>query len=147
METEDEGHDEAASVVIRRRVEWVDTDAAGIAHWLACLRLVEVAESALHTSLGTADDLLGSLPRLAASITYHGPLRFNDVATVDLGVDAVGTSSLRYAFSISGPDGAVASGTLDTCLVDPTSNRPRPLPGDVRERLRAGGPQTPGDGR
>jgi acyl-CoA thioester hydrolase len=133
--------------MIRRRVEWFDTDAAGIAHWLACLRLVEMAESALHTSLNTAGRIFGALPRLAVSITYQGPLRFNDLAVVKLSVDAIGTSSLRYSFSITGPNGSAASGTVDACLIDPASNRPRPWPQDLRAALEDGGPQRWDDGR
>lgn len=136
-----------ASVVLRRRIEWIDTDPAGIAHWLTCLRLVEVAESALHTSLGIAERTLGALPRLAVSVAYHGPLRFNDLAVIHLGVDAVGSSSLRYSFSITGPSGSAASGTIDSCLIDPVSNRPRPWPDEIRTSLEHGGPQPPGEGR
>jgi acyl-CoA thioester hydrolase len=147
MKNSDKAHGSAASIAVRRRVEWIDTDAAGLAHWLTCLRLVEVAESALHTSLNTAELILGSLPRLAVSITYHAPLRFNDLVVVRLVVDAVGRSSLRYSFSVTGPSGSVASGTLDTCLIDPASNRPRPWPDHVRAALEHGGPRPSGPGR
>jgi acyl-CoA thioesterase FadM len=39
-------------VRLRRRTEWIDTDAAGIYHWTTVFRFAEAAEAALHTALG-----------------------------------------------------------------------------------------------
>jgi acyl-CoA thioesterase FadM len=36
--------DDPARIRIRRRVEWMDTDAAGIYHWSTVIRLTEAAE-------------------------------------------------------------------------------------------------------
>lgn len=135
-----------ASVTVRRRLEFIDTDAAGMAHWLSSLRLVEVAESALHTSLGT-DDLLGELPRVEVSITFHAPLRFNDLVDIALTVDSVGRTSLRYRFELSCGEELAASGTLSTCLIDRATGRSRVWPDQARLKLCAGGPRPPGKGR
>ncbi len=39
-----------ASVALRRRIEWIDTDAAGIYHYTTTFRLAEVAEAVMHTA-------------------------------------------------------------------------------------------------
>src|ERR687887_445643 len=54
-----------ARVVLRRRIEWMDTDAAGIYHWTTVFRLAEAAEAALHTALGIVDLTFGATPRVA----------------------------------------------------------------------------------
>ena len=56
-----------ARVVLRRRIEWMDTDAAGIYHWTTVFRLAEAAEAALHTALGIADFTFGATPRVAVA--------------------------------------------------------------------------------
>ena len=43
-----------ARVLLQRRIEWMDTDAAGIYHWTTAFRLAEAAEAVLHTALGIA---------------------------------------------------------------------------------------------
>ena len=62
-----------ARVVLKRRIEWMDTDAAGIYHWTTAFRLAEAAEAALHTALGIADFTFGATPRVAVSGELHPP--------------------------------------------------------------------------
>ena len=51
-----------ARIRIRRRVEWMDTDAAGIYHWSTVIRFAEAAEMELHTALGIAPVIFGASP-------------------------------------------------------------------------------------
>ena len=88
-----------ARIVLRRRIEWIDTDAAGIYHWTTAFRLAEAAEAALHTALGIADRTFGVTPRVSVAAEFQRPLRFNDPVEVELAVAAVGRSSVRYALS------------------------------------------------
>src|SRR3954467_9677888 len=89
-----------ARVVLRRRIEWMDTDAAGIYHWTTVFRLAEAAEASLHSALGIAERTFGAMPRLRASGDFRIPLRFNDVVEVQLGVTHVGRSSLTYSVEV-----------------------------------------------
>ena len=84
-----------ARVVLQRRIEWMDTDAAGIYHWTTAFRLAEAAEAALHTALGIADFTFGATPRVAVSASFTRPLRFNDLVDVALAVEAIGRTSVR----------------------------------------------------
>jgi acyl-CoA thioesterase FadM len=145
MPTETDGLPDPARVVLRRRIEWMDTDAAGIYHWTTVFRLAEAAEAALHTALGIADFTFGATPRVAVAATFSRPLRFNDPVDVELAVRALGRTSVEYALRI-GADGATAAeGTVKSCLIDRATGRATPWPDDVRARLAGAGPQRPVD--
>lgn len=129
-----------ASIVWRGRLDWADTDAAGIAHWTAVFRLVERAEAALFTALGHAE-VFGIAPRTGVEVRYRGPLRFNDEVEVELAVTKVGASTVRYSFVVSGPAGVAAEGKLGACIVDPETFASVAMSADLRERLGGAGPQ------
>jgi acyl-CoA thioester hydrolase len=136
--------DTRARIRIRRRVEWMDTDAAGIYHWSTVIRFAEAAEMELHTALGIAAITFGATPRVKAGFDFRRPLRFNDRATIDLSVQDVGRSSVRYRIALS-DDGArsVAEGELTTVFIDTTSGRSEPWPDTVRAALTGGGERQP----
>jgi len=128
-----------ARVRITRRIEWMDTDAAGIYHWTCVFRLAEAAEAALHTALGIAGLTFGATPRMAISAEFVRPLRFNDEVEVELAVEDVGRTSLRYRLTIDGPEGEAALGSITVCFVDRETWRPAPWPDEVRHALQTGG--------
>ena len=131
-----------ARVVLRRRIEWMDTDAAGIYHWTTVFRLAEAAEAALHTALGIADFTFGATPRVAVEATFARSLRFNDPVEVSLAVTRVGRSSVAYTLAVDGEAGRAAQGTVTSVLIDRASGRAIAWPDDIRAALRAGGLQT-----
>jgi acyl-CoA thioesterase FadM len=130
-----------ARVVLRRRVEWIDTDAAGIYHWTTAFRLAEAAEAALHTALGIADVTFGATPRVHVEADFSRPLVFNEAVDVELTVRAVGRTSVEYALAITGEAGPAVAGAVKACFIDRGSRRAVPWPDAVRERLSAGGLQ------
>jgi acyl-CoA thioesterase FadM len=133
-----------ASIRIAQRVEWMDTDAAGIYHWTTVARFGEAAEAALHNALGIAAETFGATPRLGVSLSFRRPLRFNDAAWVTLAVTSVGRSSVHYRLEVTGADGAeIAGGEIVTCLVEPGGGRSRPWPEHIRRALAEGGEQSP----
>jgi acyl-CoA thioesterase FadM len=138
----DEELPDPARVVLRRRIEWMDTDAAGIYHWTTVFRLAEAAEAALHTALGIADFTFGATPRVAVEATFARSLRFNDPVEVSLAVTRVGRSSVAYALAIEGEAGVAAQGAVTSVLIDRASGRAIAWPDDIRAALRAGGLQT-----
>lgn len=83
------------------RVEWVDTDAAGIYHNSTVIRFVESAEAALVRECG----LVGYFPvapRVRYEVDFHAPLHFGQEVTTDLDIAHLGSSSMRFEFSIWG---------------------------------------------
>jgi acyl-CoA thioester hydrolase len=135
----DEALPDPARVVIRRRIEWIDTDAAGIYHWTTVFRLAEAAEAAMHTALGIPNETFGACPRVSVSATFTRPLRFNDPVEVELAVEAIGRSSLTYRLAIGSEGEQVAEGSLTVVFIDRSSGRATPWPPHIRERLAGGG--------
>jgi acyl-CoA thioesterase FadM len=131
-----------ARIRIRHRVEWLDTDAAGIYHWSTVARFAEAAEAALHNALAITEITFGSTPRLSVSFDFARPLRFNDEVTVDFAVEHVGRSTVRYGMVVrDDQDRVAATGAITTCLVDASMTGSRPWPEDVRAALAAAGEQ------
>ncbi len=88
---------------ITRRVEFADTDMAGIMHFSNFFRFMEAAETAFLRSLGYSVMLSRcgmelSLPRVHAECDYVAPLRFEDEVLVHLIVEKKGARSLTYQF-------------------------------------------------
>jgi len=133
-----------ARVVLRRRIEWMDTDAAGIYHWTTAFRLAEAAEAAMHTALGIADFTFGATPRVAVSASFTQALRFNELVDVELAVAAIGRTSVEYRLTITSDGAPAVDGSLKACLIDRETGRATPWPDEIREALGAGGRQDAG---
>jgi acyl-CoA thioesterase FadM len=128
-----------AEITIRRRIEWMDTDAAGIYHWTTACRLTEAAEAALHTALDLASVTFGVMPRVRVEFDFKRPLRFNDDVAVRLAVEELGRASVRYRVEITGPEGVAVEGALTACLVDWETRASAPWPDAIRARLTEAG--------
>ena len=96
----------------RRRVEFADTDAAGILHFSNYFRFMESAEHAFLRSLGVSahgevDGVAIGWPRVHATCDYRRPLRFEDEVDVHLVVREKREKSLSYEFVLRKcePDG------------------------------------------
>jgi len=105
----------------RRRVEFADTDAAGVIHFTALFRFMEEAEHAFYRSLGGAafqwqEDRVVGMPRVAASCEFLAPIRYGEEIVVHLVVREKRAKVLRYdvEFSREDTDGPVrvASGSM-----------------------------------
>ena len=133
------------------RVEWVDTDAAGIYHNSAVIRFVESAEAALLRECG----LVGYFPvapRVRYEVDFHAPLYFGQEVTTDLDIAHLGSSSMRFEFSIWGEafEGRerqlAAQGAYVTVHIDRTASGAvaAPWPSRWHEELQ-GQVKTPAD--
>ncbi|MEU5539408.1 thioesterase family protein [Streptomyces sp. NPDC020362] len=131
------------SIVIERRVEWPDTDAAGHYHHSTVVRWVEAAEAALLRRLGLAY-LFGSTPRVHFEADYRARLWFGDLVRVELGVTRVGTASLSYAFTVRGKgDEEAATGRMTIAHSAARASGATPWPAEVRDLLTEAGVQAP----
>lgn len=83
------------------RVEWIDTDAAGIHHHTSVVRYAEAAEAQLVRELGL-NDYFPSVPRVHWEIDYESPLQFGQQVTVVMEVARLGASSMTLGFEIWG---------------------------------------------
>ncbi len=100
-----------------RRVEFRDTDAAGIVHFSAFFVYMEQAEHELLRSVGlsvaTRDDE-GEIgwPRISAACEYLSPARFEDVLDVRVTIDRLGRKSITYAYAFSRDGTPIARGAM-----------------------------------
>ena len=122
---------DAVSFTTKRRVEFRDTDAAGIVHFSAFFPMMEAAEHELLRSLGlsvmpralstggsdsaesTVDsDLRVTWPRVSASCQYLSAARFEDQLEIEVKVAKVGTTSVQYAFTFLRDEKKLAEGMM-----------------------------------
>ena len=109
-----------------RRVEFADTDMAGLIHFTTFYRMMESVEHEFLRSLGTsvvqrndAGHMVG-WPRLAAECEFHAPAYFEDELQVTVRVAAVGRSSLVLGYEFHRGELRIAHGRMKTvcCRVD-----------------------------
>jgi acyl-CoA thioesterase FadM len=131
-----------ARIVIQRKVEWIDTDAAGHWHYSAVVRWVEAAETALCERLGQLA-LYGHVPRVRFEVDFHDRLWFADVVDIDFRVAKVGNSSITYAFEVRRGDDRAVTGSVTAVQIDQSTGESRPWADHVRQAFAAGGPQRP----
>ncbi|WP_037577774.1 acyl-CoA thioesterase [Phaeacidiphilus oryzae] len=123
-------------VSIERRVEWIDTDAAGHHHFSSVLRWVESAEAELLRRYGL-DWLFGRAPRVRHEVDYRNRLRFGELVTTRLRVERIGRTSLTYAFTVHGKEGLAAEGRMTVAHVERDAPSASPWPPEVREAFGA----------
>lgn len=136
----------SAPFVARRRVEFADTDLAGIVHFARFLIFMETAEHRWRESLGIpvhgrVDGVPLGWPRVAVSCDYKSPARFGDELVIEVRPHRIGTSSLTVACTVRRDDGEggttlLAEGTMTSvcCRLEPTV-KPVPLPEALVEAL------------
>jgi acyl-CoA thioester hydrolase len=136
------------SVVFRttRRIEFVDTDSAGIVHFSNFFRFMEAAEVEFLRSRGLSVKLMWEgqqlgFPRVAASCDFVSPARFEDLLDVAVTIERLGNKSVTYAFEFTRGSDVIARGKVTSacCLVDKDHQlRAIDIPATYRQRLQGG---------
>lgn len=130
---------------VERRVEFCETDAAGIAHFSAFLCYMEQAEHALLRHLGTSvttdigDGWHLSWPRVHVECDYRGAARFEDLLTIQVSVERLGERSVTYGFEFRLAEQSLAVGKLIAvcCKVRPGEPlESTSIPHDLRDKLQ-----------
>lgn len=132
------------SFQVQRRVEFCETDAAGIAHFSAFFQYMEQAEHALLRHLGLSvnwrdDEGTIGWPRVHAECDYVGAVKFEDLLDVSVCVERLGDKSVTYAFEFTLSQRPVARGkvTAVCCrIVHDQPIRSISIPAWMAERLR-----------
>lgn len=127
-----------------RRVEFGDTDMAGIVHFSNFFRFMEAAETDFLRSLGWSvlferDGVKWGFPRVSVGCEYARPARFGDVLTVGVEVERVGGKSVSYRFAFSNERGeALAVGRITAvCCKEAAGGglESAPIPDELRALL------------
>jgi YbgC/YbaW family acyl-CoA thioester hydrolase len=137
---------------INRRVDFHETDAAGIMHFSNFYRWMEVCEHEWFRALGlpmmstTPEGVRLGWPRREASCGFVRPLRCGDVVRVTGSILEVGNTSVGYQFVFekdrAGKWTEVARGRMTTVHVRQDSSgrmEAEPVPAAVRAALGATG--------
>ena len=138
----------AVEFSIRRRIQFAETDLAGILHFSNFFRLMEEVEHAFYRSVGLSVVMhhggqeLG-WPRVAASCEYLGPVKFEEELELTLRVARVGEKSLNYEveFVNAGSGKRVAAGKVTSvcCVMNPEGGmRAVAIPAEIRAKLNGG---------
>ena len=133
----------ARGFAYHRRVQFADTDLAGLVHFSMFFRYMEEAEHALWRAAGLTIARAGELtgwPRLAASFEFKAPLRFEEEFEIYVSVTHVTRKTMEYEFRIERGEIHVGDGRIKTAFVSKQPNEPMKileLPADIVERLRA----------
>ena len=128
-----------------RRVEFRDTDAAGIMHFASFFPLMESVEHEFLRHLGLsvmANDGTGpvSWPRVNAQCDFRSPVKFEDILEITLSVAKLGNKSVTYQFHISHDGRPVAIGQMTAvCCRMPSGGEPMqsiPIPPEIAAKLQ-----------
>ncbi len=132
-----------------RRVEFGDTDLAGIMYFANFFRFMEVAETDFLRGRGlsvswTAGGVRYGFPRVSAACDYLRPVRFEDVLSIAVAVEKVGRTSIAFRHDFSHGEVAVAVGRMTTVYcresgggADPHGIESLVIPPDIRAKLEA----------
>ena len=129
---------------LTRRVEFSETDMAGIVHYSNFFKYMEAAEHAFFRSLGLSIHPTGpgetvGWPRVHASCDFKRPIRFEDEIEVHLLVREKKEKSLVYTFIFRAADKEIARGTLAVACVKRDGKhgnmRAIPIPEAIANRI------------
>ena len=136
-----------------RRVEFSETDMAGLMHYSNYFRFMETAEHGFFRSLGMSifmarqDPPLG-WPRVHASCDFKLPLRFEDEVEIHLLVSEKKSKSLSYLFKFrklnAAPPVEAARGSLTVVCVGCEADgqmRARTIPAHVADLIQTAPPE------
>ena len=134
----------------QRRIEFADTDMAGIVHFSRFFVFMESAEHEFLRSLGCDVHFehqgrhLG-WPRVAASCSYKSPVRFGELLDIRLAIRRKGRRALTYRATFTCAGRRIAEGeisciccALSTPLPDPEAKlEPIPIPRFLADQIPA----------
>ena len=111
---------QVSEYVLRRRVQFYETDAAGIVHFSWFFRYMEEAEHALWRAAGLSihppDSPIG-WARTAATFDFKRALRFEDEFDVTIRIAAISRKTIGYSCVLTQDGVTLATGTMTVICV------------------------------
>lgn len=127
-----------ARIVIRRRLAWRQTDAAGHNHFSSAVEWLEEAEHELYRAAGLNASLVPGIPRVHLELDYRDRMWFGQEVDIEVGVIAMGRSSLTLAFEVRALDGhPTVEGTYVIVHSPDPHGGSAPWPDEVRAALES----------
>jgi YbgC/YbaW family acyl-CoA thioester hydrolase len=118
----------SSPLVIERRIEFSQTDAAGITHFSTYFTLMEAAEAELFRELGLSllwqdkDGYFG-FPRVDCQCKFRRPLKFDEKVRIELEIEEIDSKRIHYRFAFLKENGQrCATGTMVTACAKRAEN-------------------------
>lgn len=131
-----------------RRVEFRDTDAAGIMHFSAFFLFMEEAEHEFLRSVGLSvviDETAGgdvrrilTWPRVHCECDYSFPLKFEETVEIGVSIERLGEKSVSYRFAFERAGKKIATGRMTAvCCRIVGAGHPMSvtIPNEIRAKL------------
>jgi YbgC/YbaW family acyl-CoA thioester hydrolase len=133
---------------LTRRIEFAETDMAGIVHFSNFFKMMEATEHAFFRSLGFSihgHDPVSTTgwPRVNAHCDFRAPLRFEEEVEIHLLVADIRTRSVKYLFIFrrvsDGTEVATGSVTVVCATVEKATGKLSaiPVPDEIRTQLQS----------
>ena len=129
-------------MIYKRRVEFAETDAAGMAHFSVFFRYIEEAEHAVWRGAGLQiyqPKEEWSWPRISAHFDFKAPLRFEDEFEVHTEMAAVTRSTIRWAHTVMRGGTVIGTGTVTAVYVKKLADggiKSADIPPEIISRLQ-----------
>jgi YbgC/YbaW family acyl-CoA thioester hydrolase len=127
---------------IKHRVQFSETDMAGIVHFSNYFRLMEEVEHAFFRSIGMSvvmqhDGMHIGWPRVAANCEYFGPARFEDELDLVLRIVRLGEKSLSFEVDFLLAGRRIAQGKITSvcCRIEEGGMKSIAIPEALRAKL------------
>ena len=133
--------------MMERRVEFHETDRAGMVHYSNYFRYLDTAVGEFFRALaqpgpltrywgGTKDEEMDWV-YVSASCDFKKPAQFDDLVRIHLGVKRIGNKSLTFAVSFQRAGEEIARGEAVIVCSQGMQGQPRtlPIPPEIRERI------------
>ena len=129
--------------VYRRRVEFAETDAAGMVHFSMFFRYMEESEHALWRASGLniwESREEQSWPRISAAFDFKAPLKFQDEFEVHTVMGAVTRSTIQWNHTVKRGDVLIGTGSITVVFVKKNpdgSMKSAAIPAGITSQLRS----------
>lgn len=125
------------------RVQFSETDMAGVVHFSNFFRWMEEVEHAWFRSVGLSVAMLNDeahvgWPRVSTTCDFFAPVRFEEEVTLILRIVKLGEKSLNYEVefrSAAGKRIALGKTTSVCCQITPEGMKSIPIPPAIRQKL------------
>src|SRR5687768_14149492 len=126
------------------RVQFPETDLAGVVHFSNFFRWMEEVEHAFFRSVGLSvsmqhDGMHIGWPRVSAACEYFAPARFEDEVELRMTITKLGEKSMSYEveFRCDGKKLAVGKTTSVCCQITGEGMKSVAIPGEIRSKLES----------
>ena len=129
-----------------RRVEFGDTDMAGIVHFSRFFLWMEAAETEYLRSRGlsvhwVSEGVTQGFPRVSVSCDYKAAAHFEDILDIAIALERIGTKSITWEFVFTRGESPIAVGKMTSvyCLNRGGKMESAEIPPELRAKLQAAG--------